>query len=254
MQIDGRFNEDRPMVVYLATPYTHPDPQVVQIRFKQACRIAGKLVQEGHIVFCPIAHTHPIAIHNPEMPQFDSSYWLKFDEYFLRHSDLMIIAPLEGWKESKGVEKEFEMARNHGIPVQFMDQSTLERYLGETEGEKQDVPIPGTARAHFTESQVSSASGARQTRVEGRYDLICPTGLRRLAIRYELGAKKYGDLNWCQAHDDPEYQRSRLNHLIKHVVHYLQQGNASEDDDLAAICWNAMALMHFSENCKHHES
>lgn len=96
-------------------------------------------------------------------------------------------------------------------------------------------------------------SGAVCTQVDGRYDLICPTGLRRLAQRYGLGAEHYGDYNWCKAGKDKKFQRERLNHLVKHITHYLLHGDDGSDDDLAAIAWNAFALMHYSENCTCHE-
>ena len=42
--------------IYLATPYSHKDPQVRQNRYEHACKVAGKLMEEGNLVFCPIAH------------------------------------------------------------------------------------------------------------------------------------------------------------------------------------------------------
>lgn len=108
-------------------------------------------------------------------------------------------------------------------------------------------------RRHDTEERVAFQSGATMSAVKERFDLICPTGLRRLAERYALGAKKHGDYNWCKAGDDPEFQRARLNHLVKHVALYLLEGN-SKDDNLAAIAWGAFALMHYEEKCRHHEA
>ena len=115
-------------------------------------------------------------------------------------------------------------------------------------------PAPTQTRDHTTESRVQFASGATMSELKPRYDLICPTGLRRLAERYALGAKKHGDLNWCLAgdKDDKAFMRARLNHLIRHVADYLLEGN-SHDDNLAAIAWAAFALMHYEEGCKHHK-
>ena len=90
-------------------------------------------------------------------------------------------------------------------------------------------------------------TGAMSTRRAERYDLICPTGLRRLALRYAMGAERYGDNNWCEGMPPAE----RLNHLIRHVALYQKEG-CSTDDNLAAIAWNAFALMHYEEDCKHH--
>jgi hypothetical protein len=38
------------------------------------------------------------------------------------------------------------------------------------------------------------------------------------------------------------------------VVHYLAHGDDGQDDDLAAIAWNAFALMHYGEGCRCHEA
>lgn len=116
-------------IIYLATPYIHPDPAIVELRFKQACVIAGKLMQQGKIVFCPIAHTHPIAVVCPEMPQFDYEYWLKFDQAFIGVSKKLLIVPLMGWKESKGIAKEITIARELKIPVDIMSIVEMRGYL-----------------------------------------------------------------------------------------------------------------------------
>lgn len=108
-------------------------------------------------------------------------------------------------------------------------------------------------RDHGGEEIVATASGVKQSHVRERFDLICPTGLRRLAARYGLGAEKYTDFNWCGGDGDLTFQRARLNHLIKHVNEFLAHGNVG-DDNLAAIAWNAFALMHYEENCQHHKA
>jgi hypothetical protein len=107
-------------------------------------------------------------------------------------------------------------------------------------------------RDHEHEEKVAFSSGATMSRLDERYDLICPVGLRRLAARYGLGVPKHGEFNWCSAGNDKAFQRARLNHMIRHMVAYLQEGNA-KDDNLAAIAWGAFALMHYEESCSHHE-
>jgi len=49
-------------MIYLACPYSHPDSNVREYRFKMANRAAAKLMRDGHIVYSPISHTHPIAM------------------------------------------------------------------------------------------------------------------------------------------------------------------------------------------------
>lgn len=75
---------------------------------------------------------------------------------------------------------------------------------------------------------------------KGRYDLITPIGLERLALWYELGAKKYGDRNW-EGGGMPFGHC--LDSLFRHAVKYM--AGYTDEDHLAAIAWNAFALMHY---------
>lgn len=102
------------------------------------------------------------------------------------------------------------------------------------------------------ETLVTTESGAVCTEVPERFDLICPTGLRRIAARYGIGMK-YGEFNWCKAGNDPEFQRKRLNHVLAHLNLYLAEGNVN-NDHLAAAAWGCIALMHYEEGCECHKA
>lgn len=119
------------------------------------------------------------------------------------------------------------------------------------------------ARNHVKD-EICEIAGAKSSCVAERFDLICPTGLRRIAKRYALGSSKYNDFNWTLGADHLDWSRekalarrlwfrTRLNHLIKHVCDYLARGNTN-DDNLAAIAWNAIALMHSEEGCEHQKT
>ncbi len=77
--------------------------------------------------------------------------------------------------------------------------------------------------------------------LSARYDLISPTGLRRLAETYGEGAQKYGDRNWERGMD----AGGLLNHALAHIVSYLS-GDRSEDH-MAHAAWGLFAVMHFEE-------
>ena len=76
---------------------------------------------------------------------------------------------------------------------------------------------------------------------KGRYDLITPVGLRRLARWYELGAMKYADRNW----ENGLPISNCLNSMFRHMVKYM--AGHDDEDHLSAIAWNAFAIMHFEE-------
>ena len=72
---------------------------------------------------------------------------------------------------------------------------------------------------------------------KGRYDLITPFGIDRLAKWYELGAKKYADRNWEKGMPFSRYIDSAKRHLNKFLM------GMEDEDHLAAACWNIMAIM-----------
>jgi len=104
--------------LYLASPYSHNDPEVRQIRFHAACRKAAQLMRDGHCVFSPIAHSHPIDLHfgAPESGDF----WKRQDIPVLRHAAKLVVLTLEGWQQSKGVAWEIALANELQIPVEFV--------------------------------------------------------------------------------------------------------------------------------------
>lgn len=106
-------------MIYLASPYSHPDHAVMEARFDAACRAAGALMAAGYIVFSPIAHTHPIAVRC-ELPR-GWDFWQKYDHHFVTTAEKVLVLRLDGWKESKGVSAEIDIAVAAGIPVEFMD-------------------------------------------------------------------------------------------------------------------------------------
>lgn len=82
----------------------------------------------------------------------------------------------------------------------------------------------------------SAASG------KGRFDLISPEGLRRLAIKYEQGGINHEDRNW-----EKGMPFSRLlDSAMRHCNDYL--GGDRSEDHLAAVAWNVFAIMHFEKH------
>lgn len=74
---------------------------------------------------------------------------------------------------------------------------------------------------------------------KGRFDLISPYGLKRLAVRYEEGVKHKGERNW-----EKGFPVSRaMSSAMRHINQYLA-GDRSEDH-LAGAAWQLFAAMHF---------
>ena len=106
-------------MIYLATPYSHPSPEIREIRFKQACILAGQLIQEGHRVFSPIVAYHPIATYF-DLPG-DFEYWKRVDEIHMGSCTIVYVAKFVGWDDSKGIAYEIDLAPTLKIPVFYVE-------------------------------------------------------------------------------------------------------------------------------------
>ncbi|GAB6188150.1 DUF1937 family protein [Thermopirellula anaerolimosa] len=109
-------------MIYLASPYSHPDAAVRQERFEAACRAAAELIRQGHVVLSPIAHSHSIAQHG--LPG-DWDFWEQQDRRLLAACDELWVLKLDGWEQSRGVQAEIGIARAAGKPVRFLSEPEL---------------------------------------------------------------------------------------------------------------------------------
>jgi len=76
---------------------------------------------------------------------------------------------------------------------------------------------------------------------KGRYDLVTPHGLRRLALVYERGAIKYDARNWEKGAAFSRF----LDSAERHIEQY--KAGLADEDHLAQAAWNLFAVMHFEE-------
>lgn len=76
---------------------------------------------------------------------------------------------------------------------------------------------------------------------KGRFDLIAPSALMRLAKWSELGSHKYSDRNWEKGMPISRCIDSAMRHLVKYLDGW------DDEDHLAACMWNCMAAIHFEE-------
>jgi hypothetical protein len=106
-------------MLYLAVPYSHPDPAVRIERFLAANQAAGSLMSAGEVVFSPISHTHPIAVQC-ELPK-GWEYWQHFDREFIAISSKVLVLKIDGWQESVGIAAEIAIAAELGIPVEYLE-------------------------------------------------------------------------------------------------------------------------------------
>ena len=95
-------------LIYLASPFSHPDPVVREQRFEAACRAAAKLTRQGRTTYSPIVHSFNLCRY--DLP-LDWQFWQKHDLRFLEMCSEVIVLKLPQWEKSVGVQAEIAAAR-----------------------------------------------------------------------------------------------------------------------------------------------
>jgi hypothetical protein len=87
-----------------------------------------------------------------------------------------------------------------------------------------------------------ATGSVRDTREgKGRFDLISPFALRRLAGVYERGARKYDPRNWEKGQPFSRCLDSALRHPNAFAMGW------TDEDHLSQALWNVAAIIHFQE-------
>ena len=74
---------------------------------------------------------------------------------------------------------------------------------------------------------------------KGRFDLMSPYALLRVARIHEKGSKKYLPRNWEKGMKFSLYVDAALRHIIKYMM------GMTDEDHLAQAVWNLDCLLHF---------
>ncbi len=91
-------------MIYVASPYTHDDPVVVDARYIATKKYVARLFKEKVWVFSPIIHCHSLALEF-NFPT-DASYWKEYNLHMLVRADALHVLELNDWKKSEGVYNE----------------------------------------------------------------------------------------------------------------------------------------------------
>ena len=94
----------------------------------------------------------------------------------------------------------------------------------------------GGDRREFASGAVRDVASDKE-----RPDLISPFALRRVGRWLAMGAKKYGDRNWEKGMPFSVCFASLMRHALKYAMGW------RDEDHLAAIVFNALAIIHFEE-------
>jgi hypothetical protein len=107
--------------------------------------------------------------------------------------------------------------------------------------DKQSI-LEGKMQDSGERQQFDTGAVRDTTEGKGRFDLISPEVLFRLARWTQLGAVKYSDRNWEKGIPISRCVDSCMRHLVKYLDGW------DDEDHLAAVVWNAMAIMHFEKH------
>ena len=105
-------------IIYLAAPYSDPDPERVRQRVDAATKRAVRMLRQGQHIFSPISYTEIIQqLGFQPAPAHD---WYRFDLAFMRRCQELHVLKLPGWRQSYGVTLETGVAEAMGIPVKYV--------------------------------------------------------------------------------------------------------------------------------------
>lgn len=101
-----------------------------------------------------------------------------------------------------------------------------------------DVVIPNETKDSGVHQAFETGARRDSQAGKGRYDLVSPLALERLALVSERGAAKYEDRNWEKGMPISRF----LNSSIRHTMQYLE--GRRDEDHLGQACWNLTAALH----------
>lgn len=112
---------NRQLHIYLAAPY-RGSKEVIDARMDIVAKIAARIRVIGGYVTTPLFHHWTFQ----EVDNGDGAYWEDYSEHLLTTLALsrglgskveLWIIDIDGWKESKGIMREVEVAERYGIEV-----------------------------------------------------------------------------------------------------------------------------------------
>ncbi len=137
------FNNLKGKNIYLALPYSHQDPQVREVRYRTATKVAAFLMKQGATVFSPITYGHQICQYG-----IDTGFkrWSKLDYPMISWADELWLLKLDGYKTSLGVQEELKEALRVGTKIVLISQHDIVNFLSHTSASPYDVVATSAPR------------------------------------------------------------------------------------------------------------
>lgn len=110
---------DRGKLYYLASPYSHDNSLVRQLRYEAVIYTASELTKDGFRLIEPIGMCHQQSLQHGMPTGYE--FWKTRDRGFIDVCDVVIVLTINGWYESEGVTDEILHAKETGKPVYYLN-------------------------------------------------------------------------------------------------------------------------------------
>lgn len=107
-------------LLYLAAPYSDPDPIIRLSRYHEANLAAARIMAAGYGVISPLSMGVTITASCPGKLGSDWEIWKNVCLRMLEQCDTFCILTLPGWEKSIGVQAELEHAKALGLAICFV--------------------------------------------------------------------------------------------------------------------------------------
>lgn len=118
-------------MIYLASPYTHFDKNIRQVRAVAAGLVCATLMARGETIFCPVTNGHFLVQVSTPLQQWTHEQWIQYNFPILDQCKKMVVAQLPGWHKSKGILEEISRAEASKVPIEHLQPDWLAQLLGE---------------------------------------------------------------------------------------------------------------------------
>lgn len=106
-------------LIYLASPYSHADKEVMRQREEDINKIGAILINKGHLLYGPISMSAALVRSGVTGSGWDT--WKTLDLEMINRCNEVWVADMPGWQESVGVTAEIEHAISTRKPVYILD-------------------------------------------------------------------------------------------------------------------------------------
>lgn len=105
-------------MIYLAAPYTHPSALIQEERVRTTAEAVDILLSQGYdCIFAPTVYGHALEKFGAGMTARKHGFWMSQCMHMLQCADELMILPLVGWRESRGIAEEVRFARAVGKQI-----------------------------------------------------------------------------------------------------------------------------------------